>query len=181
MSHNQIRAIQEVAESLGIDRQHLIPYGDDKAKVRLEAIESGVPRGRLILVSAITPSASGEGKTTMAIGLAEGLNRLGESVCLSLREPSLGPIFGRKGGATGGGRAILHPAADINLHFTGDLHAVTSANNLLAAVLDNHLHHGNRLGLDVRRLLWRRAIDLNDRALRHVVIGLGGRAAGSPP
>ena len=180
MSHYKTRDIHAVAESLGVDQRHLIPYGDDKAKVRLEATGSGGRSGRLILVSAITPTASGEGKTTVSIGLAEGLHRLGESVCLALREPSLGPVFGRKGGATGGGRAVLHPAGDINLHFTGDLHAVTSANNLVAAVIDNHLHHGNRLGLDVRRMLWRRAIDLNDRALRHVVTGLAGRSHGVP-
>ena len=177
---HHIRPIADVATSLGVRADHVVPYGDDKAKIRLEAVAGDRPRGRLILVSAITPTAAGEGKTTMSIGLAEGLHRLGEKVCLSLRQPSLGPVFGRKGGATGGGRVVLHPAADINLHFTGDLHAVTTANNLLAALLDNHLHHGNSLGLDVRRLLWRRVIDLNDRALRNVVIGLGGSANGVP-
>jgi formate--tetrahydrofolate ligase len=180
MSSTSIRPIREVAATLGIADDDLIPYGDDKAKIRLSASSTGRHPGRLVLVSAITPTASGEGKTTMSIGLAEGLSRLGESVCLSLREPSLGPVFGRKGGATGGGRAVLHPATDINLHFTGDLHAITSAHNLLSALLDSHLHHGNALGLDLRRVMWRRVIDLGDRALRNIVTGLGGRLQGVP-
>jgi formate--tetrahydrofolate ligase len=172
--------ITEVAQRLGIDRRHLIPYGDDKAKIRLEARDSGRPAGKLILVSAITPTSAGEGKTTTSIGLAQGLARLGESACLALREPSLGPIFGVKGGATGGGRATLVPAEDINLHFTGDFHAVTAAHNLLAAMLDNHLHQGNALGIDARRVTWRRVLDCNDRALRRIVLGLGGAAEGVP-
>ncbi|HEX7184153.1 MAG TPA: formate--tetrahydrofolate ligase [Thermoanaerobaculia bacterium] len=175
------RPILEVARDLDIDRRFVVPYGDDKAKVRLEAREaSGRPPGKLVLVSAITPTGAGEGKTTTSIGLAQGMARIGQRVCLALREPSLGPTFGIKGGATGGGRSILVPAEDINLHFTGDFHAVTSAHNLLAALLDNHIHHGNALGVDSRRVLWRRVLDMNDRSLRHVVIGLGGALEGVP-
>jgi formate--tetrahydrofolate ligase len=176
----RVRPILEVAADLGIDRRHLLPYGDDKAKVRLAARDSGRKPGRLILVSAITPTGSGEGKTTTSIGLAQGLAKLGESVCLALREPSLGPTFGRKGGATGGGRSILVPTTDINLHFTGDFHAISAANNLLASLVDNHIYHGKKPRIDSRRVLWRRVMDLNDRALRHVVIGLGGRLQGVP-
>jgi len=175
-----IRPISEVARDLGIRAEHLIPYGHFAAKVALEARDSGRRPGRLVLVSAITPTPAGEGKTTTSIGLAQGLARLGERACLALREPSLGPTFGVKGGATGGGRSTLHPADDINLHFTGDMHAVTTAHNLLAALLDNHIHHDNRLGIDPRRVLWRRVVDLNDRALRQVVIGLGGVLQGVP-
>jgi len=175
------RPIREVATDLGIDPAYLVPYGDDKAKIRLAAREaSGRKPGRLILVSAITPTSAGEGKTTTSIGLAQGLARIGEKVCLALREPSLGPTFGMKGGATGGGRSIVVPQSEINLHFTGDFHAISTANNLLAAMLDAHLHHGNDLGIDVRRIMWRRVMDLNDRALRSVVIGLGGPGSGVP-
>jgi formate--tetrahydrofolate ligase len=173
--------IADVARDLGIAPDHLVPYGHDKAKVRLEArAASDRPPGKLVLVSAITPTAGGEGKTTISIGLAQGLAAIGERVCLALREPSLGPTFGLKGGATGGGRSVLVPTADINLHFTGDFHAVSAAHNLLAAILDNHVHHDNALGIDPRRVLWRRVIDLNDRALRNVVIGLGGVLEGVP-
>jgi formate--tetrahydrofolate ligase len=176
-----VRPIAQVAADLGIATEHLIPYGSDKAKVRLAArAASGREPGKLILVSAITPTSAGEGKTTVSIGLAQGLAAIGEKVALALREPSLGPTFGLKGGATGGGKSIVVPTEEINLHFTGDFHAITSANNLLAAMLDNHLHHGNRLGIDARRVLWRRVIDLNDRSLRRTVIGLGGAAEGVP-
>jgi formate--tetrahydrofolate ligase len=176
-----LRPIVDVARNLGIDRSHLVPFGDDKAKVRLAARgASQRTPGRLVLVSAITPTSAGEGKTTVSIGLAQGLAKIGESVCLALREPSLGPTFGLKGGATGGGRSVLSPADDINLHFTGDFHAVSAAHNLLAAMLDNHIHHENPRGIDPRRIFWRRVIDLNDRALRHVVIGLGGVLEGVP-
>ncbi len=175
-----IRPIADLARDLGIRPEHLIPYGRSAAKVELEARSSGRDPGRLVLVSAITPTPAGEGKTTTSIGLAQGLARIGERVCLALREPSLGPTFGVKGGATGGGRSTLHPAEDINLHFTGDMHAVTTAHNLLAALLDNHIHHGNALGVDPRRVMWRRVVDLNDRALRQVVIGLGGVLQGVP-
>ncbi|HSL85053.1 MAG TPA: formate--tetrahydrofolate ligase [Thermoanaerobaculia bacterium] len=175
------RPIQEIARRLGVDDRHLVPYGSDKAKIRLEAREaSGRPPGRLVLVSAITPTGAGEGKTTTSIGLAQGLARLGESVCLALREPSLGPTFGMKGGATGGGLSSLVPAEEINLHFTGDFHAVTAAHNLLAALLDNHIHHDNELEIDPRRVFWRRVQDVNDRALRSIVIGLGGVLQGVP-
>lgn len=180
MGAPSIRPLSEVAAGLGLPPGRLVPFGHDKAKV-LPA-ESGPPptRGRLVLVSAITPTDAGEGKTTTSIGLAQGLARLGERACVALREPSLGPTFGMKGGATGGGLARLVPSDDINLHFTGDFHAVTSAHNLLAALLDNHVHHGNRLEIDPRRVFWRRVLDMNDRALRHVVIGLGGVLQGVP-
>lgn len=180
MGAPSIRPLSEVAAELGLPPGRLVPFGHDKAKV-LPA-ESGPPptRGRLVLVSAITPTDAGEGKTTTSIGLAQGLARLGERACVALREPSLGPTFGMKGGATGGGRARLVPSDDVNLHFTGDFHAVTSAHNLLAALLDNHVHHGNRLEIDPRRVFWRRVLDVNDRALRHVVIGLGGVLQGVP-
>ena len=180
-SKSGVRPITEVARDLGIRAEHLVPYGDDKAKVRLEARAASTRGpGRLILVSAITPTPAGEGKTTVSIGLAQGLAAIGERAALALREPSLGPTFGLKGGATGGGKSIVVPSEDINLHFTGDFHAVSAAHNLLAALLDNHLHFGNRLGVDVRRVLWRRVIDLNDRALREVVLGLGGPLQGVP-
>ena len=175
-----IRPIREVAERLGIASDHLVPYGTNKAKIRLEARDSGKKPGKLVLVSAITPTKAGEGKTTTSIGLAQGLARIGESVCLALREPSLGPTFGIKGGATGGGKSTVTPADEINLHFTGDFHAITSANNLLAAMLDNHIHHGNSLDVDPRRVFWRRVMDMNDRALRNMVIGLGGVLQGVP-
>ena len=175
-----MRPISDVAASLGIPRHHLTLYGDDKAKVSLAARKSGRPPGKLILVSAITPTDAGEGKTTTSIGLADGLARAGRTVCLTLREPSLGPTFGMKGGATGGGRARVVPEDDINLHFTGDFHAVSAAHNLLAALLDNHIQHGDALGIDPRRVLWRRVIDMNDRSLRHVIIGLGGVMEGIP-
>ncbi len=174
------RPITEVAQELEIDQQNLVPYGDDMAKVRLGALDSGRPPGKLILVSAITPTSAGEGKTTTSIGLAQGLAKIGESVCLALREPSLGPTFGMKGGATGGGKSVVVPTADINLHFTGDFHAITSANNILASLVDNHIYHGKKPRIDSRQVIWRRVIDLNDRALRHVVIGLGGRLQGVP-
>jgi len=172
--------IVDVAAGLGIPREHLTLYGDDKAKISLAARANGRARGKLILVSAITPTDAGEGKTTTSIGLAQGLARTGRSVCLALREPSLGPTFGMKGGATGGGGARVVPEDDINLHFTGDFHAISTAHNLLAALLDNHIQQGDRLGIDPRRVLWRRVIDMNDRSLRHVVIGLGGALEGVP-
>jgi formate--tetrahydrofolate ligase len=180
LSSTSPRPIAEVARDLGIAPQNLVPYGDDKAKIRLTARDSGRPPGKLILVSALTPTDAGEGKTTTSIGLAQGMARLGERACLALREPSLGPTFGMKGGATGGGRSIVVPVEDINLHFTGDFHAITAAHNLLASMVDNHLHQGNALGIDVRRVWWRRVLDVNDRALRHLVVGLGGPAEGVP-
>ncbi|MGV8040365.1 MAG: formate--tetrahydrofolate ligase [Thermoanaerobaculaceae bacterium] len=177
---NGPRLIADLAAGLGIRPHHLTLYGTDKAKVALEALDSGRERGRLVLVSAITPTDAGEGKTTTCIGLAQGLARIGQRVCLALREPSLGPTFGLKGGATGGGKSIVVPAEDINLHFTGDFHAISTAHNLLAAMLDNHIHQGNPLGIDHRRVLWRRVVDMNDRALRNIIIGLGGVLEGVP-
>jgi formate--tetrahydrofolate ligase len=176
----QARPIPQIAQQLGIADRHLVPYGSDKAKVHLAALSSDRPPGKLVLVTAITPTSAGEGKTTTSIGLAQGLAQIGEKVCLALREPSLGPVFGVKGGATGGGKAVLTPAEDINLHFTGDFHAITSAHNLLAAMLDNHLQQGNELGLEARSIAWRRVLDMNDRALRQLVVGLGGTAQGVP-
>ncbi len=180
MSRSALRPITDVAGGLGVAAEHLVPYGDDKAKVRLAARAAGRSPGRLVLVSAITPTRAGEGKTTTSIGLAQGLARVGQRVCLALREPSLGPTFGMKGGATGGGRSTIEPQDEINLHFTGDFHAITSAHNLLASLVDNHIYHGNPLRIDSRRVVWRRVVDLNDRALRHVVIGLGGKLQGVP-
>jgi len=176
-------SIGRVAESLGIPAEFLHPHGDWAAKVDLRYLESERARPeppRLVLVSAITPTPAGEGKTTTTIGLGDALARAGESVCLALREPSLGPCFGIKGGGTGGGRARLFPSDRINLHFTGDFHAITSAHNLLAAVIDNHLHFGNELGIESRRVLWPRVLDMNDRSLREIVVGLGGRPHGMP-
>jgi formate--tetrahydrofolate ligase len=175
-----MKPLTDAARDLGLDPAHLIPYGLDKAKVSLRALDGREPAGRLILVSAITPTPAGEGKTTTSIGLTQGLAKIGVRAAAALREPSLGPYLGMKGGGTGGGHSQLVPAEDINLHFTGDIHAVASAHNLLAAMVDNHLYHGNALGLDSRRVVWRRALDINDRALRDIVIGLGGRTEGVP-
>jgi len=172
------RPIAEIANELGLNSDQLIPYGHDKAKVRVERLPA--PRGKLILVSAITPTPAGEGKTTTSVALAQGLGRIGKKGIVALREPSLGPAFGIKGGAAGGGHSQVIPMEDINLHFTGDFHAIASAHNLLAAVLDNHLHFGNALNLEPRTVIWRRVLDMNDRALRHVVLGLGGRTMGIP-
>ena len=170
------RPIAEIAEGLGLDASDWQPYGQHIAKVDPSVLDRPAKNGqsKLILVSAITPTPAGEGKTTTSIGLAQGLAKLGASVCLALREPSLGPCMGIKGGATGGGYSQVFPMERINLHFTGDFHAVTSAHNLLSAALDNHLHFGNALGIDPRRVVWKRVIDMNDRSLRNVVAGLGG-------
>ena len=177
-----LRPIEDVGADLGLDGDELELYGRHKAKVPLEAIERrrDVAPGRLVAVTAITPTPAGEGKTTTAIGLADGLARSGRSVALCLREPSVGPVFGIKGGGAGGGRAQLAPMEDLNLHFTGDIHAVGAANNLLAAVVDAHIHHGNELGIDPRSVTWRRCLDVNDRALRSVLTGLGGTVNGTP-
>ena len=176
----QKQHIREIAQKVGVSEDHLELYGNFKAKVDLEVLESmkGKPDGKLILVTAINPTAAGEGKTTVNVGLSMGLNKIGKLTFTALREPSLGPCFGVKGGAAGGGYAQVVPMEDINLHFTGDIHAVTTANNLLSALIDNHLHHGNALGIDPNRITWRRAIDMNDRALRNMVIGLGGKTNG---
>ena len=177
-----MRPIEEVGAGLGLSPDDLIPYGRTKAKVRLRVLEARrhAPRGKLAVVSSITPTPAGEGKTTITIGLGQALGRLKRRPVIALREPSIGPIMGVKGGGTGGGRAQVIPPDEINLHFTGDLHAVAAAHNLLAAVLDNHLYHDNLLRIDPRQILWRRVIDMNDRALRHVVVGLGGRTQGVP-
>jgi len=178
-----IRHIGDIAAKLGVDETDLLPYGDEVAKVNLDALERPRKRPgkpRLVLVSATTPTAAGEGKTTTSIGLAQAMDSLGESVCLALREPSLGPCMGIKGGATGGGYSQIVPVDRINLHFTGDFHAITSANNLISACVDNHISQGNDLGIDPRRIVWRRVMDMNDRSLRNIVIGLGGRLQGIP-
>ncbi|MBM3594369.1 MAG: formate--tetrahydrofolate ligase, partial [Alphaproteobacteria bacterium] len=176
------QSMPEVAGKLAIPAAALEPYGTDKAKLSTSFLRSlaGKPRGRLILVTAINPTKAGEGKTTTTIGLGDALCRIGKKTAIALREPSLGPCFGQKGGATGGGHAQIVPMAEINLHFTGDFHAITTAHNLLAAMLDNHVYWGNALGIDARRVHWPRVLDMNDRALRDLVISLGGVANGFP-
>jgi formate--tetrahydrofolate ligase len=177
-----MQRIVKVAEKLGIPEEQLEPYGHYKAKISLDYVESlGKKKdGKLILVTAITPTPAGEGKTTTTVGLGDALNRIGKKAIICLREPSLGPVFGMKGGAAGGGYAQVVPMEDINLHFTGDFSAIGLANNLLAAAIDNHISHGNELGIDVRRIQWRRVMDMNDRALRNIVVSLGGTANGYP-
>ncbi len=178
---DQMIPIKQVAAAVGIEESELYYYGPYKAKLEpslQRRVAGNDKRGRQVLVTATTPTPAGEGKTTTAIGLSMALNRLGTKSIVTLREPSLGPVFGMKGGATGGGAAQVLPRDEIDLHFTGDIHAVTTANNLLAAVIDNHIQHGNALGIDTRRIAWRRVIDMNDRALREIVIGLGGRQNG---
>ena len=178
----KMKPIGDVAKKIGIPDEHLYRYGPTKAKLSLSFIESlkSRPNGKLILVTAITPTPAGEGKTTTTVGLGDGLNRIGKKTIICLREPSLGPCFGVKGGAAGGGYAQVVPMEDINLHFTGDFHAITSAHNLLAALIDNHIYWGNDLGFDTRRVAWRRVMDMNDRALRHINSSLGGVANGFP-
>ncbi len=178
-----MRRISELArERLGIADEHLVPYGHYKAKLSLPFIDSlaSRPSGKLVLVTAISPTPAGEGKTTTTVGLGDALNFIGKRAMIALREPSLGPVFGMKGGATGGGQAQVVPMEDINLHFTGDFQAIALAHNLLSAVIDNHIHHGNALGIDLRRIHWRRVVDMNDRALRDITVGLGGPANGYP-
>ena len=176
----KLRPISEVAASLGIPGEAVEHYGRYKAKLDIHALRELPEKGKLILVTAITPTPAGEGKTTTSVGLTDGLRRIGKNAVVALREPSLGPVFGVKGGAAGGGRAQVVPMEDINLHFTGDFHAVGAANNLLAAMLDNHIQQGNALGIDVKQITWKRAVDMNDRQLRHIVCGLGGRMQGVP-
>ncbi len=178
----EMKPIEEVAQRMGLDPSAIEKYGHYKAKLPLQILRDREqdPDGRLVLVTAINPTPMGEGKTTVSIGLSMALNRLGKRSVVALREPSLGPVFGVKGGATGGGYAQVVLMEDINLHFTGDFHAVSSAHNLLSAMIDNHLHQGNALGLDARTVLWRRTMDMNDRALRHIVVALGGKANGFP-
>ena len=177
----RMKHIKEIAERAHVDEKYLEQYGNYKAKIDLSLLsESEKKDGKLILVTAITPTPAGEGKTTTTIGLADGLSRIGKDVVVALREPSLGPVFGVKGGAAGGGYAQVVPMEDINLHFTGDFHAIGAANNLLAAMLDNHIQQGNALGIDVRKITWKRCVDMNDRQLRFITDGLGGKANGVP-
>jgi formate--tetrahydrofolate ligase len=178
----KMKPIMEVGKKLGIPRDDLIPYGHTKAKVHLDYIDKLASKkdGKLILVTAINPTPAGEGKTTTTVGLGDGLNAIGKKAMVALREPSLGPCFGMKGGAAGGGYAQIVPMEDINLHFTGDFHAITSAHNLLSAMIDNHIYWGNEQGIDTRRVAWRRVMDMNDRALREIVCSLGGVANGYP-
>lgn len=177
----EMKHIKDIAKTAHVDEKYLEQYGNYKAKIDLALLsESEKKNGKLVLVTAITPTPAGEGKTTTTIGLADGLKRIGKDVVVALREPSLGPVFGVKGGAAGGGYAQVVPMEDINLHFTGDFHAIGAANNLLAAMLDNHIHQGNKLGIDVRKITWKRCVDMNDRQLRYVTDGLGGKANGVP-
>ena len=178
----RMKPVREVAAKLGIPEEHLLPYGHTKAKISMEFIQglNDKPDGKLILVTAISPTPAGEGKTTTTVGLGDGLNRIGKKAIICLREPSLGPCFGVKGGAAGGGFAQVVPMEDINLHFTGDFHAIGAAHNLLAALIDNHIYWGNDLGFDTRRVAWRRVMDMNDRALRQIVSSLGGTPNGFP-
>ncbi|MEM7645046.1 MAG: formate--tetrahydrofolate ligase, partial [Pseudomonadota bacterium] len=176
------RPIQEIGAGLGINADDLLPYGHDKAKVSQSFID-GVkdrPDGKLILVTAINPTPAGEGKTTTTVGLGDGLNAIGKKTMICIREASLGPNFGMKGGAAGGGYAQIVPMEEMNLHFTGDFHAITSAHSLLSAMIDNHIYWGNALDIDIRRVVWRRVVDMNDRALRSIVASLGGVANGFP-
>ncbi|KAA8606282.1 formate--tetrahydrofolate ligase, partial [Salipiger aestuarii] len=176
------RPIAEIGAALGIPPEHLLPYGHDKAKVSRDFINGleARPDGKLILVTAINPTPAGEGKTTTTVGLGDGLSRIGRNAAICIREASLEPNFGMKGGAAGGGRAQIVPMEEMNLHFTGDFHAITSAHNLLAAMIDNHIHWGNEEQIDLRRVVWRRVIDMNDRALRDIVCSLGGVSNGFP-
>ena len=175
------KRITEIAAAAGIDEKYLEMYGNYKAKIDYKLLnETTAPDGKLILVTAITPTPAGEGKTTTSVGLADGLRKIGKKSAVALREPSLGPVFGVKGGAAGGGYAQVVPMEDINLHFTGDFHAIGAANNLMAAMLDNHIQQGNALGIDVKQITWKRAVDMNDRQLRHIINGLGGKMQGVP-
>ncbi len=177
----KMKPITEIAKSIDLDEKYIEQYGKYKAKIDLSLLnEENRKNGKLVLVTAITPTPAGEGKTTTTIGLADGLKRIGKKVTVALREPSLGPVFGVKGGAAGGGYAQVVPMEDINLHFTGDFHAIGAANNLLAAMLDNHIQQGNTLGIDVRKITWKRCVDMNDRQLRFIVDGMGGKANGTP-
>ncbi len=176
----RMKPIAEIAASLGLADEDVIPYGRYKAKINHRLIHKAAKQGKLILVTAISPTPAGEGKTTTSVGLADAMNALGKKTMLCLREPSLGPVFGVKGGAAGGGYAQVVPMEDINLHFTGDLHAIGAANNLLAAMIDNNIQQGNPLNIDPRRITWKRCMDMNDRQLRFIVDGLGGKVNGTP-
>ena len=182
IAHNsKMMTISEIAEKAGVDDKYLEPYGKFKGKVDYSLLkESKRPDGKLILVTAMTPTPAGEGKTTTSIGLTDGLRLIGKNAILALREPSLGPVFGIKGGAAGGGYSQVVPMEDINRHFTGDFHAIGAANNLLAAMVDNHIYQGNSLNIDPKRVTWRRCVDMNDRQLRYIVGGIGGKTNGVP-
>ena len=178
-----LRPMDEIGAQLGISPEHLEPYGRDVAKIDLAFLDEPAQRhtasaGKYVVVTAVTPTPLGEGKTTTSVGLAQGLQRLGKRAVVALRQPSMGPTFGIKGGAAGGGYSQVVPMERLNMHLTGDFHAITAAHNLLAAMVDNHLHQGNALGIDVRNITWRRVLDVNDRSLRNVVIGLGAREDG---
>ncbi|HEY9574853.1 MAG TPA: formate--tetrahydrofolate ligase, partial [Lachnospiraceae bacterium] len=178
---NTMLPITEIAQAAGINEKYLEQYGKYKAKIDYRLLKENKNQdGKLILVTAINPTPAGEGKTTTTVGLADGMKRLGKNVMVALREPSLGPVFGVKGGAAGGGYAQVVPMEDINLHFTGDFHAIGAANNLLAAMVDNHIFQGNALGIDPRKITWKRCVDMNDRQLRKIIDGLGGRVDGTP-
>ena len=178
----KMKDINEIAEMIGLDSDGIEPYGHYKAKISNETLEALKDKddGKLVLVTAVNPTPAGEGKTTVSIGLSQAINKLGKKAVAALREPSLGPVFGIKGGAAGGGYSQVVPMEDINLHFTGDMHAITAANNLLSAMIDNHIHQGNALDIDVTNIVWKRVVDMNDRALRHVVVGMGGKVNGIP-
>lgn len=178
----ELAPITQIAEKLNLTAEDLELYGKYKAKIDFSALNRihQQPEGKLILVTSINPTPAGEGKSTVTIGLGDALNKIGKNTVIALREPSLGPVMGIKGGATGGGYAQVLPMEDINLHFTGDMHAITTANNALSALLDNHIHQGNELGIDPRRVIWKRVVDLNDRELRHITVGLGGPINGVP-
>ena len=176
----ELLPVQDIAAAAGIPEEALEYYGRYKAKVDLKKLPEGSKNGKVILVTAITPTPAGEGKTTTSVALGDGLAAIGKNVMIALREPSLGPVFGVKGGAAGGGHAQVVPMEDLNLHFTGDMHAIGAANNLLAAMLDNHIQQGNALDIDVKRISWKRAVDMNDRQLRSIVSGLGGSPNGMP-
>ena len=178
----EMKNIREIAEIAGLDEKYLEQYGNYKAKVDYNLLQEkkDTPDGKVILVTAISPTPAGEGKTTTTVGLADAMKKIDKNVLVALREPSLGPVFGVKGGAAGGGYAQVVPMEDINLHFTGDMHAIGAANNLLAAMLDNHIQQGNVLGIDPRKITWKRCVDMNDRQLRFVVDGLGGKVNGTP-
>ena len=178
----KMKKITEIAKVAGVDEKYLEQYGNYKAKIDYALLKDNESKkdGKLILVTAITPTPAGEGKTTTSVGLADGMRKIGKNAMLALREPSLGPVFGIKGGAAGGGYAQVVPMEDINLHFTGDFHAIGAANNLLAAMLDNHIQQGNVLGIDPKQITWKRCVDMNDRQLRNVIDGLGGKAHGVP-
>ena len=176
----KMQPITEIAANLGLQGEDVIPYGHYKAKLNRKLAKADKPEGKLILVTAISPTPAGEGKTTTSVGLADAMNALGKKTMLCLREPSLGPVFGIKGGAAGGGYAQVVPMEDINLHFTGDIHAIGAANNLLAAMIDNSIQQGNPLNIDPRRITWKRCMDMNDRQLRFIVDGLGGKVNGTP-